>query len=113
MPETSAATGRTAVVGERELAIGFRLIGFQDVFEIAPDTAQREFQRLMSSDEYSLIIASQAIRGQLTESQRAHADSALRPLVVFVPTPGSPVAEGEGIDALAKRVLGVSLSVPR
>ena len=112
MPESSPVTGRTAVVGERELAIGFRLIGFQDVFEITPQSAQREFQRLMGSDDYSLIVASQSIRGHLTESQRAHADSALKPLVVFVPTPGSPMAEGEGIEALAKRVLGVSLSVP-
>lgn len=112
MPDASAVTGRTAVVGERELAIGFRLIGFQDVFEITPQNAQREFQRLVTSDDYSLVIASQSIRSHLTESQRAHADSALKPLVVFVPTPGSPVAEGEGIDALAKRVLGVSLSVP-
>ena len=112
MPETSAVAGRTAVIGERELAIGFRLIGFQDVFEITSQNAQREFQRLVANEEYSLIIASQSIRTHLTESQRTHADSALKPLVVFVPTPGSPVAEGEGIDALAKRVLGVSLSVP-
>lgn len=112
MPEPSAVAGRTAVVGERELSIGFRLIGFQDVFEITPQTAQREFQKLVTSDEYSLVIASQSIRAHLTENQRAYADSALKPLVVFVPTPGSPVAEGEGIEALAKRVLGVSLSVP-
>jgi len=112
VPDSSVPAGRTAVVGERELAIGFRLIGFQDVVEVTPQTAQREFQRLVTSEEYALVIASQMIRGHLTENQRAHADSTLKPLVVFVPTPGSPVAEGEGIEALAKRVLGVSLSVP-
>lgn len=100
------------MVGERELAIGFRLIGFKDVFEVTADTAQREFQEIVTSDEYSLVIASQSVRSRLSESQRAHADSALKPLVVFVPTPGSAAAEGEGIEALAKRVLGVSLAVP-
>ena len=113
MPEASAVRGRTAIVGERELAIGFRLIGFQDVFEVTPQSAQQEFQKLMTGEEYSLIIASQMIRTHLTDNQRAHADSALKPLVVFVPTPGSPVSEGEGIEALAKRVLGVSLTVPK
>lgn len=112
MPEPSANSGRTAVIGERELAIGFRLIGLQDVFEVTPENAQREFLRLLASEEYSLVVASQSIRNRLSESQRAHADSTLKPLVVFVPTPGNVVAEGEGIEALAKRVLGISLAVP-
>ncbi|MGI0054838.1 MAG: V-type ATP synthase subunit F [Thermoplasmata archaeon] len=111
MPESSTHAGRTAVVGERELAIGFRLIGLKDVFEVTDETATREFQRLMGSAEFSLLIASQTIRPKLSESQRAHADSSLRPLVVFVPTPGA-AAETEGIEVLAKRVLGVSLAVP-
>lgn len=112
MSEPSAHAGRTAVVGERELAIGFRLIGLKDVFEITPETAAREFQRLMASDEYSLVVASQSIRPRLTEAQRTNADASLRPLVVFVPTPGG-ATDTEGIEVLAKRVLGVSLAVPR
>ncbi len=105
--------GRTAVVGERELAIGFRLIGLADVFEVTGENSVKEFLRLLASDDYSLVVASQTIRTRLTESQRAHADSSLRPLVVFVPTPGAQAVESEGIETLAKRVLGISLSVPR
>ena len=111
MPETGGHSGRTAVVGERELAIGFRLIGLQDVFEVTPETAAKEFLRLLASDEYSLVVASQTIRAKLTEGQRTHADASLHPLVVFVPTPGA-AAETEGIEVLAKRVLGISLQVP-
>jgi vacuolar-type H+-ATPase subunit F/Vma7 len=44
-------------------------------------------------------------------SQRNHADASLAPLVVFVPTPGGE-SEVESINALAKRVLGVTLAVP-
>ena len=110
MSEAPPRAGRTIVLGERELAIGFRLIGLADIVEVTRETAQSEFQRVMGSGEFSLVIASQSIRGALTESQRAHADASLSPLVVFVPTPSGEY-EIEGIDQLAKRVLGVSLSV--
>ena len=109
MPETPKETGRTVVVGERELAIGFRLIGLKDVVEVTPETAVTEFERAMAGG-FSLVIATQSIRAQLSENQRAAADASLHPLVVFVPTPSGEY-EVESIEALAKRVLGVTLSV--
>ena len=111
MPETPREPGRTLVLGERELAIGFRLIGFQNVIEVTPENSLREFQRAVTDDQYSLVIASQSIRPRLSEAQRAHADGTLRPLVVFVPTPTGEY-EVEGINELAKRILGVTLAVP-
>ncbi len=108
MPEASALPGRTVVLGERELAIGFRLIGLKDVVEVTPETSVAEFQRAINDDRYSLLIASQSIRPRLSETQRTHADASLRPLVVFVPTPSGGY-EVESISALAKRVLGVTL----
>lgn len=110
MSEKPRDAGRTVVLGERELAIGFRLIGLKDVIEVSPTSAQAEFQKAMTSGEFSLVIASQSIRGSLSEGQRAQADASLAPLVVFVPTPSGEY-EIEGIDKLAKRVLGVSLAV--
>ncbi len=111
MPDPVPDPGRTLVLGDRELAIGFRLIGFSDVVEVTPESAGAEFQRAMSDDRYTLVIASQSIRGRLSDAQRAHADATLKPLVVFVPTP-SGAEEGETIHALAKRVLGVTLAAP-
>jgi V/A-type H+/Na+-transporting ATPase subunit F len=111
VPETPRDAGRTVVLGERELAIGFRLIGFSDVVEVTAETAVAEFQRAMADPDVSLVIASQSIRVRLSDVQRAHADSTLRPLVVFVPTPNG-ADEVETIHALAKRVLGVTLAVP-
>jgi len=109
VPETSKETGRTIVVGERELAIGFRLIGLKDVVEVTPDNSVVEFERAMSGG-YTLVIATQSIRALLSDTQRAAADASLNPLVVFVPTPAGEF-EVESIEALAKRVLGVTLSV--
>ncbi len=99
------------MLGERELAIGFRLIGLKDVIDVTPETAQTEFQKAITGGEFSLVIASQSIRPRLTENQRAVADASLKPLVVFVPTPTGEY-EVESIAALAKRVLGVSLAIP-
>lgn len=111
MPETPIVEGRTVVLGERELAIGFRLIGLKDVLEVTPENSVTEFQRVMDDRNYNLVIASQSIRARLSDPQRAHADASLTPLVVFVPTPTGEF-EVESINALAKRVLGVTLAVP-
>ena len=111
MPETPTAGGRTVVLGERELAIGFRLIGLKHVVEVSPENSVAEFQRVMSDGSYNLVIASQSIRARLSDVQRSHADASLAPLVVFVPTPTGEF-EVESINALAKRVLGVTLAVP-
>jgi vacuolar-type H+-ATPase subunit F/Vma7 len=111
VPEGGADAGRTVVLGERELAIGFRLIGFKDVVEVTPQTAQAEFRRVVDSGEFSLVVASQSVAKALTDPQRQHAEASLRPLVVFVPPPSGEY-EIESLSALAKRVLGVSLAVP-
>jgi vacuolar-type H+-ATPase subunit F/Vma7 len=109
VPEAPKETGRTVVIGERELAIGFRLIGLKDVIEVTPENSVAEFQRAMTGG-FALIIATQSIRARLSEAQRATADGSLDPLVVFVPTPAGEY-EVESVEALAKRVLGVTLSV--
>ena len=109
MPETPKDAGRTVVVGERELAIGFRLIGLKDVVEVTPENSVAEFQRAMAGG-FTLVIATQSIRARLSDAQRTAADASLNPLVVFVPTPTGEF-EVESIETLAKRVLGVTLSV--
>jgi V/A-type H+/Na+-transporting ATPase subunit F len=111
VPDTPAEPGRTVVLGERELAIGFRLIGLPDVREVTPETAVAEFEKVVHSSDVALLIASQSIRPRLSDAQRTFADSCLHPLVVFVPTPKGEF-EVESINALAKRVLGVTLAVP-
>jgi V/A-type H+/Na+-transporting ATPase subunit F len=111
VPEVNDEPLRTVVLGERELAIGFRLIGLADVREVTPENSVSEFAKVMSSGEFNLVIASQSIRSRLSDQDRIHADSSLRPLVVFVPTPAGEF-EVESIGALAKRVLGITLAVP-
>jgi V/A-type H+/Na+-transporting ATPase subunit F len=112
MPEAPPDDGGTVVLGERELAIGFRLIGMKDVIEVTPETAGREFQKVMAGGRFSLVVASQSVRKTLTETQRAAAEASLAPLLVFVPPPSGEY-EVETVEALAKRVLGVTLAMPK
>lgn len=112
MPEAPPDDGGTVVLGERELAIGFRLIGMKDVIEVTPETAGREFQKVMNDGRFSLVVASQSVRKTLTDAQRSAAESSLAPLVVFVPPPSGEY-EVESVETLAKRVLGVTLSMPK
>ncbi|MCI4320011.1 MAG: hypothetical protein L3K23_07775 [Thermoplasmata archaeon] len=107
----SLAPGRTLVLGERQLIIGFQLIGMSDVLEVTAETAAAKFQEAMTKGEFSLLIASESIKAKLSETQRLNAEASLKPLVVFVPTPTGEY-EIESIDQLAKRILGVSLQVP-
>ena len=111
MAERTDEPRRTVVLGERELAIGFRLIGLTDVREVTPENSVAEFERVMGSGQFNLVIASQSIWARLSEQARTHADASIRPLVVFVPTPAGDY-EVESINTLAKRVLGVTLAVP-
>ncbi len=97
-----------AVIGERELVIGFRLIGVRDAV-IAPERgAEAALQELVTSGKYSLILAGQKVQGALSEKFRRQLEGSLDPLVVFLPTPGAG-EEPESLAALAKRILGISL----
>jgi V/A-type H+-transporting ATPase subunit F len=107
MPGTGTAKP-VAVIGERELVIGFRLIGIRDAFEVDEKNAAREFQRIFEGKEFSLILASRRIQNALPEALRHAAETSISPLVVFLPVPGAE-DEPESVAALAKRVLGVSL----
>lgn len=109
MPAGKTEGGKPpAVIGERELVIGFRLIGLDHTFLVDDKNASKEFQRIFESGEHSLILASRRIQNLLPEALRRAAEHSIEPLVVFLPTPGA-ADEPESIGALTKRVLGVSL----
>ena len=50
MPDSTLPAGETVVLGERELAIGFRLIGLSRVVEVTPETAGAEFEHIHRAD---------------------------------------------------------------
>ncbi len=106
--QKSNTTGRIAVVGERELAIGYNLLGIEDTFITSGDDASKTIQDLFSSGNYSLIIISDAVRSSLPTIFRKKIEASIEPLVIFMPALEGNIQE-ESISVLAKRVLGISI----
>lgn len=106
--QKSEPTGRIAVIGERELIIGYRLLGMDDTLIVSKEDANKTLQELFSSDKFGLIIVSEFIRNLLPNTFRAKIDASIEPLVLFMPSLQGNIQE-ESIAVLAKRVLGVNI----
>ena len=111
--QKSDASGRLAVVGDRELVIGYRLIGIDDTFIVSnEEDASKKIQELYSSGEFGLIIASNSMRAKLSSKFLSEIEESIEPLVLFMPSQQEATEEDEeSIAALAKRVLGISIEV--
>lgn len=98
------------MAGDRELVLGYRLLGVEDAFIVGKEDAQKVVMDLFNAEEYGLIIVGSEARKALSSSTREKLESSIIPLVVFMPSLGSEAAE-ESISLLARRVLGVDLKV--
>ena len=106
--QKSESTGRIAVIGERELIIGYRLLGMDDTFIVSKEDANKTLQELFASGKFGLIIASEFVRNLLPNTFRAKIEASIEPLVLFMPSLQENIQE-ESIAVLAKRVLGVNI----
>jgi len=103
-------SGRLAVVGDRELVIGYRLIGIDDTFIVDDEEASKKIQGLYSSGEFGLIIASDSVRSKIPSKFLSEIEGSIEPLILFLPSLKETTEEDkESIAALAKRVLGVNI----
>ena len=107
---TAAQVGKIAVVGEKELVLGYRLLGVEDAFPVGKAEAQKTIMELFSSGKYNLIIVGNEARKGISPSTMEKLESSIVPLVVFMPSTEAEVAE-ESLSRLAKRVLGVDIKV--
>jgi V/A-type H+-transporting ATPase subunit F len=106
--QKSDTTGQIAVVGERELVIGYNLLGIENTFIVNGEEASKTIQDLFNSSNFSLIIASDTIRSNIPVLFRKRIESSIEPLVIFMPALKGDIQE-ESIAVLAKRVLGISI----
>jgi V/A-type H+-transporting ATPase subunit F len=106
------AAGRLAILGDRELVIGYRLIGIDDTFIVDEDEASKKIQELYSSGEFGLIIVSDSVRSKIPSQFLSEIEESIEPLVLFLPSLKETTGEDkESIAALAKRVLGINIEV--
>ena len=96
-----------AVLGEREVVLGFKLIGISNCFEINGENAQAEINRITGRREFSLIIISENMMKHLEPKALERMMASTDPLIIFIPMPGG--REEESVSKLAKRILGVDI----
>ncbi|MCL4372053.1 hypothetical protein M1373_01900 [Candidatus Marsarchaeota archaeon] len=101
--------GKIAVVGEREMVLGFKLIGIKDVFISEGKEAAAKLSELMGLKEYDLIISSYDVRKSMGQQAVKLAETMLKPLVVFIPSENENAGSGESVGDIAKRVLGIDI----
>ncbi len=107
---TATTSGKIAVVGERELVLGYRLLGVQDAFQAGKDDAHKIVMDLFNSNEYGLIIVGNQARGGLSATLKERLESSIiaaRRLHALL----GPQSNEESLSLLARRVLGVDMKV--
>jgi V/A-type H+-transporting ATPase subunit F len=97
-----------AVIGERELVLGFKLIGISDIFIKSGTEAVDTINKLIESRLYGLLLVSESIRKSIDINTARRMEYSLKPLIIFIPMKGAGI-ESETVEALAKRVLGVDI----
>jgi V/A-type H+-transporting ATPase subunit F len=101
--------GKIAFVGERELAIGFKLVGIEDAFISDAGTFSDKLKELFYSGNYGLILASNSFINSVEKKFLSLLNISVSPLVVFVPV--AEMGEEEGVSDLARRVLGIKMDL--
>lgn len=101
--------GRIAFIGERELAIGLKLVGVEDTFIVDSNTYSGKLREMFHSGDFGLILSSNSFIGSLDKKFLNLLYGSVSPLVVFIPV--TEGAEEEGISDLARRVLGIKMDL--
>lgn len=101
--------GKIAFIGERELAIGFKLVGIENIFPVQGDEYQGKLREVFESGEYGLILASNSFIDRLDKKFLNLLETSVSPLVIFIPV--NKLREEETIADLARKVLGLKLNI--
>lgn len=99
---------KIAVIAERYVALGFKLIGITDVFTEKNMAAVKLLSKFMMNKEYSLIIVEDNIQTHMSNALLKDVETSITPLVVFIPSSESKVPI-EPVDKMAKRILGINI----
>ncbi len=97
----------TCIIGEREVVMGFKLIGVNDIFIVDLPEGVNKLRELFKSNDYSTIMVSQSLQRYLKEDELNIYNISMNPLVIFIPVPG--IKEEESVYDLAKRILGIDI----
>lgn len=107
MAATNGKVGNIAIVAEREIVLGFRLIGVEHSFIAEKEEGVKTLNDLLSEKKFSLIMVSESIKPYMDSKTKRFTEVSTDPVVVFIPVPGGE--DLESVNELARRVLGVDI----
>lgn len=107
MASVNEKVGNIAIVAERELILGFRLIGVEHSYIAEKEEGVKKLNGLLSEKKFSLIMISESIKPYMDSKILRFIETSTDPVVVFIPVPGGE--DLESVNELAKRVLGVDI----
>ncbi|EQB69999.1 MAG: hypothetical protein AMDU1_APLC00082G0010 [Thermoplasmatales archaeon A-plasma] len=99
--------GNIAVIGERELVLGFRLVGVENSFIAEKEKGVEMLQEMIREKKFSLVMISESIKSFMDQKTLRAVETSTDPVVVFIPLPGGQ--DLESVNDLARRVLGVEI----
>ena len=99
---------KIAVISDRPLALGFKVLGIKDVFIVNPKTASETLINVINKHEHDLVMAEDTVKQSLSSSQLRMLETVTQPIVIFIPTQTTLNRE-ESVRDLAKRVLGFDI----
>ncbi len=95
------------IIGEREVVIGFKMIGINDTFIVDLPDGVNKLRTLFESNDYNIIMVSQSLQKYLKEDELNIYNTSIKPLIIFIPVPG--IKEEESVYDLAKKILGIDI----
>ncbi|EFD92342.1 MAG: Vacuolar H+transporting two-sector ATPase F subunit [Candidatus Parvarchaeum acidophilus ARMAN-5] len=96
-------------VGNREDSLGLQLAGIDKVIPASGNKALEEVIKLIKGKEYNLIIAEEDIKEYANQNESNIINTSVDPLVLLIPSKEME-ENGESLESLAKRVLGVDIT---
>jgi vacuolar-type H+-ATPase subunit F/Vma7 len=92
------------VVGSEGFALGFRLVGVDDVFEIGAEEAAKTLTDIYNERKFGVVIVEEGLFNALSRLDRYQLSNSIRPVFVSVgPSSGSDLQEK------VKRAVGIDL----
>ena len=95
---------KTAVLGNNEFILGFRLAGIKDTFEVS-NAPMNDINNLKNKKEHGIVIIEEKIMESMEKHDREDVEDSVEP--VFIPV--STKVEQDSLKRLIKKSIGVDL----
>lgn len=95
------------VLGDRDMVLGFRLVGIEGKIVSQPEEARAEIKRLLCQKEFGIILVTEKV-GKMIDVEKFNYSYDF-PLIVDLPDRNGPSGEKVSIEEIIKKAVGISI----